>query len=316
MPAHHKKPSQTQKESKSNENNVQFEKQFLPDGKKNPNYIDVLKVSRSRSGQEFVVLGFISPENILKQREMFLWEHFIQEWDFSKCMEKSVGFVNFMAYKYNLNPETLLKDFEEFVKEEGELLRESSMEDEYKNFLDKREEALNKEFNIKHNFQTSCRSVKFYGAFSTQQEAERYIKDEIDEDDIINAHTGPAGTWLYWDPDPHKTSKVEYQEEQVNRLYQEKMLNDKKKDEEFKRRVLAAKRKAIEDNIAKAKKSGAYLTQTIDDQGNLIGVKEMGKLNLEERDARADNDKVPIPASLSIGPTQEQDVQVEDVEEA
>lgn len=301
------KKATVQSAKSQTQNEIQFEKQKLPDGKRNPNYIDVLKVSRVRSGQEFAVMGFISPETILKQREMFLWEHFIKEWDFSKCMEKSVGFVNFISSKYNLNPEMLLKDFEDFVKEEGELLRESSMEDEYKNFLDRREEALNKEFNVQHNFQTSCRSVKFYGAFSTQKEAEKYIKEEIDEDDIINAHTGPSGTWLYWDPDPHKTSKVEYQEEQINRLYQEKMLNDKKKDEEFKRRVLAAKRKAIEDNIAKAKKSGAYLTQTIDEQGNLQGVKEMGKLNLDERDARQDNDVPPIPASLIEQQQQQQD---------
>jgi hypothetical protein len=35
--------------------------------------------------------------------------------------------------------------------------------------------------------------------------------------------------------------------------------------------VKAAKRKAIEDNIAKAKASENKLTQTIDEQGNLVG---------------------------------------------
>jgi hypothetical protein len=93
-----------------------FEKRTLANGKANPKYIDVLKQSKTKSGQDFVVLSFLSPENILKQREMFMFEHFVREWDFTKCMEKSVGFINFMAYKYNLNPEALLKDFQEFVK--------------------------------------------------------------------------------------------------------------------------------------------------------------------------------------------------------
>jgi hypothetical protein len=222
-------------------------------------------------------------------------------------MEKSVGFINFMAYKYNLNPEAILSDFQEFVKEEDAVLKAASIEDEYKNFLDRREDDLNKQFNIQHNFQTSVRGVKFYGSFSSQEEAEKYIKEELDEDDIINAHTGPAGTWLYWDPDPYKTARIDYREEELNRLYQEKILNEKKKDEEFKRRVDAAKRKAIEDNIAKARKTGATLTQFLDEQGNLVGIKENGKLNMDERDARekGDEDNIVPPSARNLPPSTE-----------
>jgi len=296
------------KKSTTTNSTSSFEKRTLPNGKPNPKYIDVLKQSKTKSGQDFVVLSFLSPENILKQREMFLFENFVREWDFTKCMEKSVGFINFMAYKYNLNPEVILKDFQEFVKEEDAVLKAGSIEDEYKNFLDRREDDLNKQFNIQHNFQTSVRGVKFYGSFSSQEEAERYIKEDLDEDDIINAHTGPAGTWLYWDPDPYKTGRVDYREEELNRLYQEKILNEKKKDEEFKRRVDAAKRKAIEDNIEKARKTGATLTQFLDEQGNLVGVKETGKLNLDERDAREEGDEENIiPPSVRKAFAEKQD---------
>ena len=65
-----------------------FEKRTNPDGKPNPKYVDVLKQSKTRAGQEFVVLGFISPEKILKQREDFLFEHLVREWAFTKCTEK------------------------------------------------------------------------------------------------------------------------------------------------------------------------------------------------------------------------------------
>jgi hypothetical protein len=43
-----------------------------------------------------------------------------------------------------------------------------------------------------------------------------------------------------------------------------------------------AKRKAIEENIKAAKKSGNVLTQTIDEEGNLVGVKET--TDFESRD--------------------------------
>ena len=51
--------------------------------------------------------------------------------------------------------------------------------------------------------------------------------------------------------------------------------------------MLETKRKAIEENIKLARKSGNVLTQTIDEDGNLIGVKE--KVNFEDREV-ADED--------------------------
>ena len=42
--------------------------------------------------------------------------------------------------------------------------------------------------------------------------------------------------------------------------------------DEFDARVREAKRKAIEDNVKKAKESGNKLSQTIDEEGNLIGL--------------------------------------------
>ena len=50
------------------------------------------------------------------------------------------------------------------------------------------------------------------------------------------------------------------------------MKNEKRAKEEFEKRLNDAKRKAIQDNIEKAKKSGNKLTQTMDEEGNLIGV--------------------------------------------
>ena len=52
---------------------------------------------------------------------------------------------------------------------------------------------------------------------------------------------------------------------------------------EFEERVRETKKQAIIDNIEKAKKSGNVLTQSMDDEGNLIGVTET--VNFDEREA-------------------------------
>jgi hypothetical protein len=80
--------------------------------------------------------------------------------------------------------------------------------------------------------------------------------------------------WIPWDPDAYKTGRVEFMEDELNQLHQEKVKNEEKAKQEFERRIKETKKKAIEENIKLAEKSGNVLTQTLDDEGNLIGVKE------------------------------------------
>lgn len=55
---------------------------YLPDGKENPKYVDLLEEDKPIAGQKFVCLSFVSPEKIIKQKEEFLYEEFIKQWDF------------------------------------------------------------------------------------------------------------------------------------------------------------------------------------------------------------------------------------------
>ena len=124
-----------------------------PDGSENAKYIDLLDEDRSVAGQKFACLSFISPEHVLKQKDLFLFEKFINNWDFSKSMEKFAQFLNFVSYKYHIDFDKLTKDFQEFSKDEKEKLISTTIEDDYKNFLDEHEDRLEKEFGEKHSFQ-------------------------------------------------------------------------------------------------------------------------------------------------------------------
>jgi hypothetical protein len=83
---------------------------------------------------------------------------------------------------------------------------------------------------------------------------------------------GPVGLWMPWEPEAYKTGRVEYMEEELNQLMSEKNKNESNAKSAFDQRVKESKKKAIEENIKNAEKSGNSLTQSIDEQGNLIGV--------------------------------------------
>jgi hypothetical protein len=259
----HSKSKQTAKKG--------FERKQV-NGKENSKYVDVLDTDKAIAGQNFVCMSFLSPEKILKQKEIFFFEEFLKNWEFNKSMEKFIQFLNFISFKYNVSFEDLSNDFKDFVKEERENLAKSSLDDDFKTFLDNNEEELQKKFDIANNFQTSTRGLKVRGSYPTQEEAELRCKMLREIDPNHDVFVGPVGTWMPWDPEAYKTGRVEYMEEELNQLMHEKQKNESNAKTAFEQRVKETKQKAIEENVQRAEKSGNSLTQTIDENGNLVGV--------------------------------------------
>ena len=70
------------------------------DGSPNPRYVDLLEEDKPISGQKFVCVSFISPENILKQKNIFMFQQFLKHFDNSKSMGKFEQFLIFIIYTY------------------------------------------------------------------------------------------------------------------------------------------------------------------------------------------------------------------------
>ena len=255
----------------TNTNSSDFERKIV-NGKNNPKYVDLLEEDKAIAGQKYTCVSFVSPEQILKDKNIFFFEHFLKKWEFNKTMEKHIQFLNFISYKYNLSFDDLVSDFKDFVKEEHENIIKSNMDDEYKTFLDNNEDELEKQFNLEHNFQTSTRGIKIRGSYPTLEEAELRAKMLREVDPSHDVYVGPVGLWMPWEPQAYKTGRVEYMEEELNQLMSEKKKNEENAKQSFDQRVKETKEKAIEENIKNAEKSGNVLTQTIDSSGNLIGV--------------------------------------------
>ena len=259
--------------SKDNKNNKKsgFERKIV-NGKKNPKYVDLLEEDKAIAGQKFVCVSFVSPDKILKQKEIFFFEEFLKRWEFSKSMEKFIQFLNFVSYKYNVSFDDVSNDFKDFVTEERDNLSKNSLSDDYKTFIDNNEEDLEKKFNLTQNFQTSTRGLKIRGSYPTIEEAELRCKMLREIDPNHDVFVGPVGLWMPWDPEAYKTGRVEYLEEELNQLMSEKNKNELNAKSAFEQRVKESKKNAIDENIKNAEKSGNILTQTVDENGNLIGV--------------------------------------------
>jgi hypothetical protein len=261
-----------------------FERKLNSDGTENPKYVDLLEEDKPISGQKFVCVSFVSPENILKRKELFFFKEFLKHFDFTKSVQKFTQFLNFLSYKNNLNFDKLMIDFQEFTKSEKDTFDYSNVSDEYKNFLDVNEERLDKEFNVQNDFQTATRGLKIRGSFSSQEEAELRCKLLREVDPNHNVYVGPVGMWMPWEPEAYKTGRVEYLEEELNNLMQEKNSNETFAKKQFEERILEKKKDAIESNKKIARKTGNKLTQNIDKEGNLFGMNNTIEANLNKSD--------------------------------
>lgn len=241
----------------------------------NTKYVDLLDEDKPISGQKYACLSFISPEDHIKRRELFYFDKFLKNFEFKKTFEKYTQFLNYIAYKYSLDFNKLSKDMEDFVEEEKDNLFLTSLDDEYKSYIDAKEEQLVKEYNEAHEFQTNTRGIKVRGVFGSQEEAELRCKMLREADPNHDVYVGPVGMWMPFHPEAYKTGRVEYLEKELNELMAQKKENDEVSKENFKKRVKDAKQKAIEENIAKAEKEGNKLMQTINEDGDLVNADTM-----------------------------------------
>lgn len=245
------------------------------ESEENTKYIDLLDEDKPISGQKYACLSFISPEDHIKNKNLFFFEKFLKNFEFKKTFEKYTQFLNFIAYKYNVDFDKLTKDMEEFVEEEKSNLFLTTLDDEYKSYIDAKEEDLEKEYNQLHEFQTNTRGIKVRGVFGSQEEAELRCKMLRQEDPNHDVYVGPVGMWMPFHPEAYKTGRVEYLEKELNELMAKKKENDETSKDQFKKRVQDAKKKAIQENIEKASKEGNKLMQSIDEEGNLVNADRM-----------------------------------------
>ena len=184
---------------------------------------DFLEADDPIRGQGYVCLSFISPENVLKNKNLFMVRRFLA----NLINEKNI----------NLDKEFL-----------------DTIDEKFDDFLYTRSESLEKEFYEKNDFQTTVRGVKVRGVYDTMQEAQVRAKLLQKKDKNFNVFVGQVGFWLPWDPNPHNIENQEYFESELNELVKKYKENQDSKDDHFREHVDYVKEQAIKDSkIAKEK---------------------------------------------------------------
>lgn len=235
--------------------------------------IDLLDEDKPIAEQKFVCLSFVSPEKVIKSKDKFMFEKFVEQYNFIKNAENLTKFANFISYKYDIDTEKLMNDLKEFSVAEEKALK-SSVSDDFDTFVDSKGDELTAEYSKLHNFQTCVRGIKVRGVFPTQEEAELRCKMLRQVDPNHDVYVGPVGLWVPFHPEAYKTGRVEYLEKELNQLMHEKERNETQARTHFETRVKESKLEAIAENMKKASETGNRLTQTINEKGELVGAED------------------------------------------
>ena len=235
--------------------------------------IDLLDEDKPLAEQKFACLSFISPEKVIKSKDKFIFEKFVEQFNFIKNAENLTKFANFISYKYEIDTDKLMNDLKEFSFAEETVLK-SSVSDDFDTFIDNKGDEITAEYSKMHNFQTCVRGLKVRGVFPTQEEAELRCKMLRQVDPNHDVYVGPVGLWVPFHPEAYKTGRVEYLEKELNQLMHEKERNETEARTHFETRVKGAKLEASSKNMKKASETGNRLTQTINEKGELVGTED------------------------------------------
>jgi hypothetical protein len=158
-------------------------------------------------GQNYVCLSFLSPEDILTNKEAFYMQEYVANFstDLNKIVDEIVA-----RHPDTSNIFNNLKDtYSHFFKP-------ADIQDDFRTFKSLHTDRIEKAFHELNEFRTTIRGIKVRGVFDTVQEAKNradFLKRTGDKFDIFIAQ---VGCWCPWSPNPHDISDQEYAETQLN----------------------------------------------------------------------------------------------------
>jgi hypothetical protein len=215
-------------------------------------------------GQKYCIISFLSPEKVLKDKQLFFVEEFIKDYDMqwkTKYLEKYVAdTVNSFNSKVEdfakqfdasgnaemvelcrnsrLRVDQFIMEYQAVLEKNRKELKYSNVSSAWKDFMYKNKAELEDKFFAENDFRTTVRGVKMRGSFDTAKEAtlraER-LRKKFPRD---NLYIGEVGKWLPWDPEPHEVAEQDYGNDQLNKLMKRYNENEEKLDEFYSARNL------------------------------------------------------------------------------
>tara|TARA_B110000977_G_C11001773_1_gene464123 strand:- start:282 stop:1121 length:840 start_codon:yes stop_codon:yes gene_type:complete len=174
---------------------------------------DFLDVDDPIGGQNFVCLSFVSPEDVMQNKEAFKTAKFLQSYSKDKGLEFKKVYEDFLDFQYKF------------------------------------QDDIQKDFDSENKFKTNVRGVKVRGVYSSKEEAEIRAKRLQSKDQNFHVFVGQVGYWLPWNPCADKIEDEKFLNNGLNELMEKYKENNISKDliyEEDKREKI---KKAQEEKI-------------------------------------------------------------------
>lgn len=205
--------------------------------------VDYLEEDKPIRGQNYVCLSFLSPEDVIKNKEVYFFEKFLAK--FSNDMDELLEGLA-MKYKDEVDAIKVIRE------NNAHLFNGSELQEAFRFYKRVNGENLEKEYLEKNNFQTSVRGIKVRGTFETLKEAQ-IRADTLRRlgDKNFDIFVGQVGVWCPWSPNPEDMQDQEYAESSLNTLMKEYNNNMTLRDEFYEMR----KREKMEDAQKKLKEN-------------------------------------------------------------
>ena len=213
--------------------------------------IDYLEEDPEIPTQRYAIMSFISPEKVLKQKQEFINEQFVEWLEYDWKIKGIEKYNSYLAQKYNLKVEDLFADLQAFTTVHNEDIKKTDIHEQYQVFLLKKEKEVENDFSEKIGFQTSVRGVKVRRVFANLEEAQTFARVLQRRHPRDNLYLGKVGTWLPWDPSEHMMPEVEYAEKELNEMMRKYKENEVNKELFFEDEKAEKIKKQREENEAR-----------------------------------------------------------------
>ena len=192
--------------------------------------VDYLDEDKPIRTQNFALLSFLSPEDVLVNKEAYMFSKFI-----AKFSDDMTALLDGISTKYSDS-----KDFVDSMKENNSyIFNPKDMSEQYGFYKSINNNELESSYHRDNNFVTSIRGIKVRGVFDTIEEAKNRCEFIKKIDNKFNIYIAQVGCWCPWSPNPECLENQEYAETQLNTLMKEYKKNMNDKDVVFENRKSA-----------------------------------------------------------------------------
>ena len=189
--------------------------------------VDYLDEDKPIRGQNYVLLSFISPEDVIANKEAYYFSRFLTQ--FSKDMGT---LFNGILAKY---PDS--KDLIDTVKNNHMYISDvQEMQEQYSFFKSANSTEIESDYHRDNSFQTTIRGLKVRGVFDTLEDARNRSEFLKKADKNFDIFIGQVGCWCPWAPNPNELQNQEYSETQLNTLMKKYKENMENRDVMFEKR--------------------------------------------------------------------------------